>query len=77
MITHTGEVKLLDFGVAKFLNPELGGELNQTQTQFRVMTPEYASPEQIKGSHITTSTDIYSLGVILYATFNQRTTVQI
>ncbi len=66
MITHAGEVKLLDFGVAKFLNLELGGELNETQTQFRVMTPEYASPEQIKGSHITTSSDIYSLGVILY-----------
>lgn len=66
LVTHEGEVKLLDFGVAKFLNPELAGELNQTQTQFRVMTPEYASPEQIKGTHITTSSDIYSLGVILY-----------
>lgn len=66
LVTHGGEVKLLDFGVAKFLNPELAGELNQTQTQFRVMTPEYASPEQIKGSHITTASDIYSLGVILY-----------
>ncbi len=66
LVTHEREVKLLDFGVAKFLNPELGGDLNQTQTQFRVMTPEYASPEQIKGSHITTSSDIYSLGVILY-----------
>lgn len=66
LVTHEGEVKLLDFGVAKFLNPELAGEMNQTQTQFRVMTPEYASPEQIKGSHITTASDIYSLGVILY-----------
>jgi eukaryotic-like serine/threonine-protein kinase len=66
LVTHEGEVKLLDFGVAKFLNPELAGELNQTQTQFRVMTPEYASPEQIRGAHITTSSDIYSLGVILY-----------
>jgi serine/threonine-protein kinase len=67
LITHDGELKLLDFGVAKFLNPELMGEgLGQTQTQFRVMTPEYASPEQVRGQHITTSTDIYSLGVILY-----------
>lgn len=66
LVTHEGEVKLLDFGVAKFLNPELVGELNQTQTQFRVMTPEYASPEQIKGMHITTASDIYSLGVVLY-----------
>ena len=67
LITHDGEVKLLDFGVAKFLNPELMGEnLSQTQTQFRVMTPEYASPEQVRGGHITTATDIYSLGIILY-----------
>ncbi len=66
LVTHEGEVKLLDFGVAKFLNPELMGDSSQTQTQFRVMTPEYASPEQIKGSHITTSSDVYSLGVILY-----------
>ncbi len=67
LITHDGEVKLLDFGVAKFLNPELMGDnLSQTQTQFRVMTPEYASPEQVRGGHITTATDIYSLGVILY-----------
>ena len=67
LVTHDGEVKLLDFGVAKFLNPELMGDnLSQTQTQFRVMTPEYASPEQVRGGHITTATDIYSLGVILY-----------
>ncbi len=67
LITHDGELKLLDFGVAKFLNPELMGDnLAQTQTQFRVMTPEYASPEQVRGGHITTATDIYSLGIILY-----------
>ena len=67
LITHNGELKLLDFGVAKVLNPELMGDnLVQTQTQFRVMTPEYASPEQFRGGHITTATDVYSLGVILY-----------
>lgn len=67
LITHDGDVKLLDFGVAKFLNPELMGDnLAETQTQFRVMTPEYASPEQVRGGHITTATDIYSLGAILY-----------
>jgi serine/threonine protein kinase len=63
-VTTNGEVKLLDFGIAKFLNPELSAE--QTQTQFRVMTPEYASPEQIIGARITTASDVYSLGVVLF-----------
>jgi serine/threonine protein kinase len=67
LVNEEGEVKLLDFGVAKLLNPELTDEgLTQTQAALRVMTPEYASPEQVRGQHITTATDIYSLGVILY-----------
>jgi tetratricopeptide (TPR) repeat protein len=67
LVSEEGEVKLLDFGVAKLLNPELGGTgPTQTQAALRVMTPEYASPEQVRGQHVTTATDIYSLGVILY-----------
>jgi len=67
LTTSEGEVKLLDFGVAKLLSsgsPE--GALTQTQAALRVMTPEYASPEQVRGQHVTTATDVYSLGVVLY-----------
>ncbi len=67
LITAAGQVKLLDFGIAKLLNPTLSSALTPvTRTGFRVMTPEYASPEQIRGEPLTTSTDIYSLGVVLY-----------
>ncbi len=61
------QVKLLDFGVAKLLNPALSGvEVPVTRTTDRVMTPEYASPEQVRGEPITTAADVYALGVILY-----------
>ena len=56
--------KLLDFGIAKLLNPEISGEA-ATGTAL-AMTPEYASPEQMRGQPITTATDVYSLGVVLY-----------
>ena len=67
LVTADGTPKLLDFGIAKVLNPP-GPEQPQsiTQTLARRMTPAYASPEQIKGTSITTATDIYSLGVVLY-----------
>jgi len=67
IVTSTGEPKLLDFGIAKLINPEMQGvDFAQTATTVRIMTPEYASPEQVQGLHVTTSTDIYSLGVVLY-----------
>ncbi len=63
LITKDGKAKWLDFGIAKIIKSEVGGE---TRTQHFAFTPEYASPEQIRGENLSTSTDIYSLGIILY-----------
>jgi non-specific serine/threonine protein kinase/serine/threonine-protein kinase len=67
LVTADGNPKLLDFGIAKLLNPEMAPHtVAATALNQRPMTPAYASPEQIRGGSITTSSDIYSLGVILY-----------
>jgi non-specific serine/threonine protein kinase/serine/threonine-protein kinase len=60
-----GEPKLLDFGIAKLLTAETE-TFTQTAPALRAMTPEYASPEQVRGERITTASDVYSLGVLLY-----------
>jgi hypothetical protein len=58
---------LLDFGIAKLLNADFSsGGFKLTRTGLLPMTPEYASPEQVRGEHITTASDVYSLGVVLY-----------
>ena len=66
LVTHDAEPKLLDFGIAKLLDPETFEPLTRTATGRTMMTPEYASPEQVRGDVLTTSTDIYSLGVLLF-----------
>jgi len=65
LVTKEGEPKLLDFGIAKLVDAE-HGTAAQTRTADRLMTPEYASPEQITGGAVTTATDVYALGVLLY-----------
>lgn len=65
-VTVEGEPKLLDFGIAKVLESETTQTSAQTQTLASAMTPEYASPEQVSGEIITTASDVYSLGVVLY-----------
>ncbi len=67
LVTPDGTPKLLDFGIAKLLNP--GSDfrtMDATETEMRMMTPNYASPEQVRGEPITTVSDVYALGVLLY-----------
>lgn len=67
LVTDSGTVKLLDFGISKVLGgDESLGPLQTTRTQARVFTPEYAAPEQFKGGLITTATDVYGLGLLLF-----------
>ena len=67
LVKADGKVKLLDFGIAKVLDTDSESADNEpTATQMRVLTPEYASPEQVCGEPVTPASDIYSLGVVLY-----------
>ncbi|HEY0101336.1 MAG TPA: protein kinase [Pyrinomonadaceae bacterium] len=63
LVNAEGTPKLLDFGIAKLLDADQLDE--HTRTDFRAFTPDYASPEQVSGGHVTTASDVYSLGVLL------------
>ncbi len=66
LVTKSGMVKLLDFGIAKLLTPQDPMTLLITDAGLRPMTPEYASPEQIRSETVTRASDVYALGVVLY-----------
>lgn len=65
-VTEDGQVKLLDFGIAKLLGEENLADPGLTIGYNKVMTPEYAAPEQVRGEPVTTATDIYALGAVMY-----------
>jgi len=66
LVTDDGSVRLLDFGVAKLLQEQSEDDVPHTRPWMRLVTPDYAAPEQFTGNRITTATDVYALGILLY-----------
>src|SRR5262249_3089271 len=66
LVTAEGQVRLLDFGIAKLLEQQARGESDLTAAHGSVFTPGYASPEQIMGAPLGVATDVYSMGVVLF-----------
>lgn len=72
LVKPNGEIRLLDFGIARLLQPESLHDLHLTRVGGRAFTPQYAAPEQFTNQPITVSTDVYSLGVVLYWLLAER-----
>lgn len=73
LVTSDGQVKLLDFGIAKLMSADADGDAaDLTRVEEAVMTPEYAAPEQLLGEPPSTATDVYQLGMLLYALLTDR-----
>ncbi len=72
LVTRDGQAKLLDFGIAKLLEAGGGAGRGVTMTGMAPMTPDYASPEQIRGEPVTTATDVHALGIVLYELMTAR-----
>ena len=72
LVTGDGQVKLLDFGIAKLISDEDDPDFPETRAGHRVLTVAYAAPEQLRGQHVTTATDVYALGVVLYELLTGR-----
>ncbi len=70
LVTKDGVAKLLDFGLARLLTPEAGAD--RTATENRLLTPAFASPEQVRGDPVSTASDVYALGVLLYLLVSGR-----
>lgn len=73
LVSADGQTHLLDFGIAKLLHEAAPGEVGLTEEQGRVLTPHFASPEQLRGEAITVQSDVYSLGVLTYELLTGRT----
>ena len=71
LVTSDGHVKLLDFGIAKLLDADEAAD--HTRTGVHLLTPEHASPEQLRGDPVTTATDVYQMGVLLFQLLTSRT----
>lgn len=72
LVTADGTPKLLDFGIAKLLDTDDPDLAMDTMTGMRVLTPDYAAPEQVRGQPVTTATDVYALGVLLFELLTER-----
>ena len=78
LVTDQGQAKLLDFGIAKILQPEtFSRPVSETRSELRILTPENAAPEQVLGNSVTTRTDVYSLGNLLYQMLTEQNLFQL